>query len=227
MIRHIHLDTCDSTQDVLKEQLSQFPGENILVSCEEQTNGRGRSEKVWSPMPGSLYLSFTIAPSVVPSFTAIELSVLVTKFFEGSNLELKWPNDVYNKDHKKCAGILVQTTQQKMLAGIGLNLFSTLDDYGGVFNQPFTCDKKSWCHELATFINENRFRKIEELKKVWNSKCYHLNDTVRIQDGKDSVVGRFIGLGEYGEALIQNDEGIHKVFNGSLRLFNPLLEELY
>ena len=227
MIRHIHLDICDSTQDVLKEQLSLYPGENILVSCDLQTHGRGRSEKSWSPMSGALYLSFTVTPSVIPSFTAIELSVLMTKFFEGSQLYLKWPNDVYNKDHKKCSGILVQTSQQKMLAGIGVNLYSELEEYGGVFDQAFHHDKKSWCYELATFIQENRFKNIEDLKKVWMSKCYHLNENVRIQDGKESVIGRFIGLGEYGEALIQNEEGVHKVYNGSLRLFNPLLEELY
>lgn len=227
MIRQIHLEQCDSTQDVLKEQLSLYPGENILVSCELQTHGRGRGDKPWSPMPGSLFFSFTVEPSVVPSFTAIELSLLVTEFFDGSKLTLKWPNDIYNHQHKKCAGILIQQSQNQMLAGIGLNLFSSLEYFGGVFDQAFQCDKKSWCLELVKFINENRYQSIKTLKEKWSKKCYHMNDHVSIVDGSEKVSGYFRGLGEYGEALIENSEGMHKVYNGSLFFFNPDLQELY
>lgn len=227
MIRQIHLEQCDSTQDVLKEQLSRYPGENILISCDLQTSGRGRGNHQWSPMPGSLYMSFSVAPSVIPSFTAIELSVLVAEFFEGSKLTLKWPNDIYNHDLKKCAGILIQQSNNQMMAGIGINLYSNNEAYGGVFNQNFECDKKSWCLELVKFINENRFTCITELKKKWMEKCHHLNDMVVIIDGNEKISGAFRGLGEYGEALIENSEGIHRVYNGSLRYFNPDLQELY
>ncbi|HLT22896.1 MAG TPA: hypothetical protein VKZ84_05620, partial [Bacteriovoracaceae bacterium] len=133
MIRHIHLEHCDSTQDVLKEQLSLGGGENLLISCDLQTSGRGRGDHSWTPMPGSLYMSFTVAPSIVPSFTALELSVLVADFFDGSKLTLKWPNDIYNHHFKKCAGILIQQSQNQMLAGIGINLFSSVEHFGGVF----------------------------------------------------------------------------------------------
>lgn len=227
MIRHIHLEQCDSTQDVLKEQLSLYPGENVLVSCDLQTHGRGRGNHQWSPMPGSLYMSFNVSPSIIPSFTAIELSVLVSEFFDGSKLTLKWPNDIYNHEYKKCAGILIQQSDNQMLAGIGLNLFSNNESYGGVFNQGFQCDKKSWCFEVAKYIKENRFTDISELRTKWTDKCHHLNDQVIIIDGQDKITGYFKGLGEYGEALIENNEGIQRVFNGSLRYFNPDLQELY
>ncbi|MFA5584055.1 MAG: biotin--[acetyl-CoA-carboxylase] ligase [Bacteriovoracaceae bacterium] len=227
MIRHIHLDHCDSTQDVLKEQLSLNNGENLLISCDHQTSGRGRGDHKWTPMPGSLYMSFTVAPSIVPSFTAIELSVLVADFFDGSKLTLKWPNDIFNHHYKKCAGILIQQSQNQMLAGIGINLFSSVEHFGGVFEQNFECNKKSWCWELAKFINENRFKSIQSLKEKWMEKCHHLGDHVMVVDGNEKVHGYFRGLGDYGEALIENNEGIHKVYNGSLRFFNPDLQELY
>lgn len=227
MIRQIHLEQCDSTQDAVKEQLSLNPGENILVSCDLQTNGRGRGNKSWTPMPGTLYMSFNLAPCVVPSFTAIELSILVAEFFEGSKLSLKWPNDIYNHQEKKCCGILVQSSQNSMIAGIGINLFSTSEDFGGVFDQPFNCDKKSWCLELVKFIYENRFSCTQTLKKKWSDKCFHLGESVTITDGEEKICGYFRGLGEHGEALIENNEGIHKIFNGSLRFFSANLQELY
>lgn len=226
MIRQIHLEQCDSTQDELKEQLSLYPGENILVSCDLQTSGRGRGDKAWTPMPGTLYMSFTVSPSIVPSFTAIELSILVAEFFEGSKLSLKWPNDIFNHEDLKCCGILVQTSQNQMIAGIGVNLYSDSEFFGGVFSLPFNCDKKSWCMELVKFINENRFSHMDTLKKRWSEKCFHLNENVIIIDGGQKTIGKFRGLGDYGEALIENEEGIHRVFNGSLRFFNPDLPEL-
>lgn len=70
MIKQIHVDECDSTQDLLKEQLNKESSEEtILISCENQTSGRGRGENVWKAMPGTLCFSLNIQPHAVMSFT--------------------------------------------------------------------------------------------------------------------------------------------------------------
>lgn len=221
MIRQIHLIDCDSTQDVLKEQLNNHVAhEHILVSCENQTAGRGRGENVWKAMPGTLCFSMNIAPHPVMSFTAIELSVIIADFFEKKNqkLQLKWPNDLWDADGKKCGGILVQGSQNNMLAGIGINLFSDDEKFGAVFGTSFSANKKNIAHELAEYLHANRIPDAKQLSSRWLMKCGHLNQMVKIIEGNEVTEGIFQGLGDFGEALICRDTKTVKIYNGSLRL---------
>ncbi len=217
-MRQIHLNQCYSTQDALKEQLMCADSETILVSCNDQIAGRGRGENKWFSLPGSLCFSLNLSPHPTISFTAIEISVIVADFFEekGISLKLKWPNDLWTKDRKKCGGILIQGYQQKFIAGIGLNLFSSEESYGGIFDLSFLVDKKKWAHDLALFIQQNRIDDIQMLKGKWHKRCGHFQESVVITEGDEKTEGIFQGLGDYGEALIMNSQKIHKIYNGSL-----------
>lgn len=220
MIKQIHVNSCDSTQDILKEQLMDHEGSGpILVSCEKQVKGRGRGEKEWASMPGSLCFSLSIKPHVEPSFTALEISLLITKFFEdiGKELKLKWPNDIWNKHHQKCCGVLVQNSQSHMMAGIGLNLYSSDPLYGAVFDEEFDFDKKPWAREIAQFILDHRYHSTDELKKDWNERCFHLNKEVTITESSEVYQGVFLGLGIHGEAVLATSQGEMRLYNGTLR----------
>jgi len=219
MIKHVHLDECDSTQLVLKEQMKQGPQGQFLVSTQKQLQGRGRGERSWECLPGSLCFSMNIEPHPSVSFTALELSVIILKFFEGSKLYLKWPNDIFNTNHKKCCGILVQSANSKFMAGLGINLCSEHPDFGGVFDSIFSFDKKSWSRELAEFILANRIPDVKELKNFWEASCVHMGKIVEISEGDTKTVGHFVGLGDYGEALLSTPEGVKHLYNGSLRIF--------
>lgn len=221
MIRHIHINECHSTQDELKEQLTEaHESQQILVSCESQTHGYGRNSNSWTSLPGTLCFSLTIQPSVLPSFTALEISLLILNFFssKGKNLTLKWPNDLWNSNGLKCAGILVQSSQQKYLAGIGLNLFSSNQSFGGIFENEFSFDKKKLAHEISDYIYSHRYHNIQQLTKDWETRCGHMNHQVTITEGSEIISGEFLGLGEHGEARIKNSEKVHLIYNGSLRI---------
>jgi biotin-[acetyl-CoA-carboxylase] ligase BirA-like protein len=219
MIKQIHLNECDSTQDELKEQLSNHDlGVKFLISCDHQLKGRGRAQNEWISMPGTLCFSFNIVPHPILSFTAIEMSTLLVRFFEGSILQLKWPNDILNKNNKKCAGILVQSYQGMMLVGIGVNLFSNLDSWGGIYESSFDFDKKSWALEITHFIHENRYQDELLLKKHWEMKCAHMNSFISISEGKEKFQGLFLGLGEHGQALVKSENQVKHVYNGTLRI---------
>jgi BirA family biotin operon repressor/biotin-[acetyl-CoA-carboxylase] ligase len=221
MIKHIHLEQCHSTQDVLKEQFnSDDEIETILVSCENQISGRGRGENNWNCMRGTLCFSINIPPHPLMSFTAIELSVIISDYFElkKSSLLLKWPNDLWNKNHKKCAGILVQGSHKNLFAGVGINLFSNELEFGGVFEEEHALDKKSIAKEIANFIMTHRIHDVEILKKKWLERCIHINKNVTIIEGEQKTAGNFIGIGDFGEALIETSYEIKKIYNGSLRI---------
>lgn len=221
MIKQIHLDVCDSTQDVLKEQLNTIQeGETTLVSCALQKAGRGRGENSWISMEGTVCFSMNIVPHRVLSFTAIELSVLIAKYFENKNkkLKLKWPNDLWDEDMKKCGGILVQGSNKFFAAGIGINYYSDSAEYGGIFRQRIVFDKKQESRKMAEFILNNRIESASELESEWLKRCGHLNQMVKIIEGSESYEGIFQGLGSYGEAVVCCDGAPKKIFNGTLRI---------
>jgi BirA family transcriptional regulator, biotin operon repressor / biotin---[acetyl-CoA-carboxylase] ligase len=117
--RHVHLQTCGSTNDVLAALArTGGPGptggpesacapppaapapEGTLVTAEAQSGGRGRMGRVWHSPPGSnLYLSVLLRPTgptaTIPPLTLLAGAALAETL---GRLEvearLKWPNDV-------------------------------------------------------------------------------------------------------------------------------------
>ena len=221
MIKHIHLNECDSTQEVLKEQLNNSPvSECIVVSCETQNAGRGRGNNKWTSMPGTVCFSMNIEPHIVPSYTALEVSVILAKFFEtkGKKIALKWPNDILNENRKKCAGVLIQGNQNYLITGVGINLFSKHEEFGAVFSSLINPDKRVWSGEMAEYINNNRYQNVEFLRQDWLTRCGHLNQMVQISEGAEVYEGVFQGIGLHGEAEVCIDGSIKHIFNGSLKI---------
>lgn len=221
MEKFIHVERCDSTQDILKEQLALIGEDELTVSCEQQTNGHGRSNNHWQDSPGTLCFSMTVKPHKQVTYTALEISLLVRNFIKqkGKDIKVKWPNDLITSDKKKCGGILVQNSGSHYYAGIGLNLFENQHAYGDIFQSAFDLDKKEWATDLSYFIRKNRYTETEALKKDWLQCCFHLNRKVKISEGELEVSGIFIGIGPYGEAMLENSQGIQHLFNGSLNFF--------
>ena len=219
MEKFIHLDECDSTQDVLKEQLSIDESQSYIIGCEKQTKGHGRNGKIWNDSLGTICFSFNMPAHSKPSFSALEVSILIRKFFLTKNVDVKvkWPNDLINIHKKKCSGILIQNYKDQYLAGIGLNLYLDDENFGGIYESDFPIIKKEWIYDISSFILKNRYQDTNELIKDWNEGCIHLNKEVTITENEIATKGIFLGLGEYGEALINTDQGIQKIFNGSLR----------
>lgn len=221
MFKQIHLNECHSTQDVLKEQITQVVGTSqILISCENQTQGHGRGQNSWTAMPGSLCFSMNIDPHSVPSFSALELSVLVAHFFQikKADLKLKWPNDLLNEDGIKCAGILIQSHHGQMIAGIGVNIFSNKSEFGGVYSTPFEFSKKEYAHELGSFIHANRLTNTETLRIEWKKICAHMDSQVSLEENHELIKGQFKDLGPHGEAIILTNKAEEHHFNGTLRI---------
>lgn len=220
MEKFIHVDRCDSTQDLVKEQLMGNTSDELTVSCEHQTLGRGRGSNSWQDSSGTLCFSMTVLPHEKATFTALEISTLIADFFKlkGQEIKLKWPNDLITFDEKKCGGILIQNFESRYIAGVGINLYRNENDFGGIYETSFEIEKKAWAKEMSDYIRSHRYHSTSELILKWNTYCFHMDREVKITEGEIETRGKFIGLGPYGEALISNAQGTHHLFNGSLRL---------
>jgi BirA family biotin operon repressor/biotin-[acetyl-CoA-carboxylase] ligase len=219
MVRHIHLDECDSTQDEVERQLEAGEQGTLLISTSRQRHGRGRGANLWEHHAGALAFSFSAPPHPELTWQSIETSVLIAEWFEasGRKLQLKWPNDLY-ADGKKCGGILLKSSHGRMVIGVGVNLtpqerwghawghLALPSDYARAFPRAIT----EHCLVRAN-------RSSASLKKLWESRCTHLGAEVTITDGKTVHEGVFHGLGIHGEAVLRTSTGVRSVYNGTLR----------
>lgn len=223
---HIHLDTCQSTQTYLLERLRTASESNLLVSCDEQTNGFGRRGSDWEQLGKSLAISFSLVPNTVKSISALEIGCLICSFFKTEykiDLKLKWPNDIITPDNKKCGGIIMNLIENNVLVvGVGLNLNgNTSKDYdfpaGSVFSETKNFNIKDFAYSLYLYILNNRLSCQNTIKK-FNDLCFHQNIKVSIIDGKSIQSGIFTGIGQMGEAILNIDGEIKKFITGSLRI---------
>lgn len=228
-MEHIHLKECESTQDFAIELLKSK--ENFIISCELQTKGKGQGGKTWDALGNCVSFSFDLGPSSPISLTSLELGVLVCKFFEKFyNLtpKLKWPNDILNNSKQKCGGILINnSSQSKMIAGIGINLSSKdielKTNYkvpaGFIFSKSFESDKETLCYNLTQFIHQNRLTDIEIINQ-WNNRCAHIHKKVMIFDESKEVFGTFKQVGKFGQAIIETSHGLEEFYSGSLKILS-------
>lgn len=130
-IHRIHLAQTLSTNTYARQQ-PQHEG-ILLVSTDYQTAGRGQRGNVWEAECGAnLLFSLAIAPHGTQASQQFILSELISVALcevLGSyvdDIRIKWPNDIYHRDHKLC-GILIEhdiegSTIARSIIGVGLNV---------------------------------------------------------------------------------------------------------
>lgn len=93
-----------------------------VVLADEQTAGLGRHGHSWHSEPGNgIYCSIVLDPSPVPTLALGLAAAEAIACSTGIACDLRWPNDLM-LDGKKVAGILVQLVDDKVVAGIGINV---------------------------------------------------------------------------------------------------------
>ncbi|MEX1099501.1 MAG: biotin--[acetyl-CoA-carboxylase] ligase [Bacteriovoracaceae bacterium] len=222
---HVHKKECDSTQD-LAASLTADSNESLLVSCEKQVKGAGQRGRKWISADQSLALSFNARPAEIYTLTSLEMAVLAKKFiWERFKKEVlfKWPNDLYTKERKKCGGILIQGQTDRLIIGIGLNLFlrtktapeELKDKIAGILDHKTDIDIKESSFQFYSFVADNRLP-ANLIKCLWLQSCVHLNRKVKILEGGKSIEGVFMGLGNNGQCLLKTSKGLSEFYSASL-----------
>lgn len=125
------LPTVTSTQDIAQTWLLADAPPGALVIGDEQTAGRGRSERVWHTPPGvALALSVVLRPSLAALGQVTMLGGLaVAEMLDGigvTDIGIKWPNDVQLAG-RKVSGVLPEAVWEGgrlrgVALGIGVNV---------------------------------------------------------------------------------------------------------
>jgi BirA family biotin operon repressor/biotin-[acetyl-CoA-carboxylase] ligase len=231
-MKHIHLDSCESTQKYLIEMIKEnkIIDEGILVSCNTQTAGIGQKQNTWDSYEHSICLSGVIKPNQVLTLTPLEVGVIVCSYFKREfdvELKLKWPNDILNLKGEKVGGVIINKSGEgPLIVGLGINLMSsnkdTIQSYdykvGYIFEEEKNLlSKKDIALDLYKAISNLRLNP-DETRETWNSFCIHLDKNVTVKDNSNNYKGLFIGIGENGQALIKDEDRTHELYSGTLRI---------
>ena len=156
------IETCESTNDELIKLGKQGINEGYSILSYHQTKGRGSKNRTWLSPKGNIYLSTLIKPktkkinwnqiSLLSGLSVMES--LIQLGISQELLKIKWPNDILINLKKVC-GILVESFDNFVVVGIGLNVNS----------YPKNIDSKLDCTDLSSFgqIKENDLLKITNL----------------------------------------------------------------
>lgn len=131
-----HVRSCTNTQESALA-LSKEYQQAVVLLTDTQTQGRGRRGREWLSSDHSLTMSATLArPNNPKDLSLLSLCAGVALYLtleemceEDLGLTLKWPNDLgiyrtVEKGHEfsKLAGVLVETKEEWIVIGWGLNL---------------------------------------------------------------------------------------------------------
>jgi BirA family transcriptional regulator, biotin operon repressor / biotin---[acetyl-CoA-carboxylase] ligase len=126
-------ELCPSTQRLLRPD----DPEGAIAVAEEQSEGRGRLGRQWhAPARTSVLVSVLLRPDVdparLPELTLVMGGAVAEAIAELTKLDsaIKFPNDVL-LGGKKVAGILAESSEGRVVLGIGVNANQTADELPG------------------------------------------------------------------------------------------------
>lgn len=232
-MKHLHFDTLESTQNYIKSHFEEITADNInvLVTCDEQTQGIGRHGNIWHHEKGNLAMSFTFSPHYYISLTPIEIGVVVCEYLNHyfhSNIKLKWPNDFISENGKKVGGLICHLKSPDMIiVGIGLNFNASKELKGANFKHgvetisiPKETDLYQLSEDIYSTVLKNRLIDPYEVTKKFEQLCYHMNSQVEISDHLEVMTGMFKGINFHGEALIASNNLYRSFLSGHLQLLD-------
>jgi BirA family biotin operon repressor/biotin-[acetyl-CoA-carboxylase] ligase len=146
--RHERFRSVPSTNDIVRNWLTEGTPEVCMAVADEQTAGRGRSGRSWiAPSGAALMLSVGFRPDYLAADRLWRLPAVVSLAMADAaeevaglsinTLRLKWPNDIVVKAEtgvRKLAGVLGETEgagtpEVRAVVGIGVNAAWKRDDF--------------------------------------------------------------------------------------------------
>jgi BirA family transcriptional regulator, biotin operon repressor / biotin---[acetyl-CoA-carboxylase] ligase len=125
-----YAETTASTQRMLEGETA----EGAIAVAEEQTEGRGRLGRHWeAPTGSSVLVSILLLPAIeasrLPELSLVAGGAVAQAITEVTGIEpaIKFPNDILIGG-RKVAGILAESSEGRVVLGIGVNVNQTEDE---------------------------------------------------------------------------------------------------
>jgi BirA family biotin operon repressor/biotin-[acetyl-CoA-carboxylase] ligase len=199
--------------------------EGTLVTTDDQTAGRGRIGRVWKSLPGQqLALSLVLDPQFPPHFLVMASALAVADAIAdttGLAADIKWPNDVQIAGRKAC-GILIETSADFAVLGIGLNVNGSLDGDAELAARGTTLAQAAGrpiARETVAAVLLGRLDALyaelqtggeaaqQRVRAEWRSRLVTLGRQVTLRQGQHEVRGLAEDVNADGGLLLRRDDG--------------------
>ncbi len=224
-----YFDSIESTNAYAKTLIGKTP-EGTVIIADEQTAGKGRSDREWYSPAGGLWMSVIVKPSSF-NLLAIAAGVAICEalHIHGILPGLKWPNDIM-LNRKKIGGILIDIVDDHAAIGIGLNLnIRAFPDWlVNKASSVFIETKKLL--DLKT-VQEIVFKELDgcymmlknrrepDLLTKWRHYTIILGQQVAVELGGVRIRGRVIDINNDGALVIMtSDQKIERVISGECEM---------
>lgn len=204
----------DST--MLEARRDPRPGRVIVA--DRQTAGMGRHGRVWlSPAGEGLYVSMVLGMPPAPVLSLALGLAAVAAIGAG---DLRWPNDVLLGD-RKVAGVLAQSEQNVVIAGIGINVLQR--EFPDGLDTPATSlalegietTREALLERLIEAVDRCVVLPPEELVRRFTDASSMVSGRRVTADG---VVGVTCGLDASGFLRVRDDNGTERtILAGGVR----------
>lgn len=230
-----------STMDDARALAAKGAPHGTVVWAEEQTAGRGRvAGRAWASSPGESLLCTTILALPLgkgfPRALTLRVGLAALRALErvapelGSDLRLKWPNDILAGPRgRKICGVLCEATGKTVLVGTGFNLLQTAFPPQIVHKATsafIECGRRIAPEALLESFLENLSAVVEDQKwkEAIEDRLYRRGERVCFESGPadsgELVRGILAGIGEEGELKIDcGAEGERLFVTGELRAY--------
>ena len=165
-----------------------------------------------------------MARGILPLATALALAEVVDGFLGPGSVSIKWPNDVLING-KKCAGILMEATQEAVLIGIGLNINESdfpeeIADIASSMmmesGQRFS--RESVFSRLCKAMDHWMQKPLENVLDAYREAVAGLGEHVTLVYGETEVSGRMIDIHTDGGLVLQSDEERNVYYAGDVTI---------
>ena len=127
---YLYEEVCLSTQRLLRDETA----EGTIAVAEKQTEGRGRLGRSWqAPAHTSVLVSVLLLPRVepakLPELSLVAGGAVAEAIAEVTGIDpvIEFPNDVL-VGGRKVAGILAESSDGRVVLGIGVNVNQTAEE---------------------------------------------------------------------------------------------------
>ena len=236
-------DEVTSTNDIARELVASNIEEGTFVLANFQTKGRGRQNRSWeAPKNSSIFISIVLKPNSEKNLGWIPLLVglALHKALEAEtrkDIKIKWPNDlvlVGNNQEFKFAGILVERTNEYVIAGVGINFdqekeelpVSNASSLKQILQSSMTKESV-----IAAFLTELSARWLEEnnattwptpsLVRDYKTNCITLNKKITAQlPGGEVINAQAVDISQTGELVVKTDDGTRSLSSADIHLIS-------
>lgn len=176
------------------------------VVAKIQTKGIGSRNNSWECAEGNIFLSVALkveqlSPDIPPQCYSLYFGYIIKEVVKmhQKDVWLKWPNDIYVKNHK-VGGLITQKKENFIILGLGLNLISNARYFGlNVKTDKYTLiediiksiqKRQKWKEIFSKYRLE--FENSKDYKTTYKEEKISLKDAILLNDGSIEVAGKRI-----------------------------------